>query len=211
MRNLSKADVEMLQDAVKKAELATSGEIVPMVVAKSANYMGFHFFAGLLGLVLASIAGIFWQEQNPWWSLPNFVLWQVLGFTAGFLMSEIPFLQRALISTKVFESETAKNAYANFLALGLGHLKDRNGVLIHVSVLERKIHILADEGIHDIVGNDFWNAQTNLIAKGLREHRSAEGLKASITHIGAKLAEHFPHHEGDQNHFGDKVRDKSLV
>jgi uncharacterized membrane protein len=173
--------------------------------------MDFHAFVALLFLLMTSAAGLYYWNGHPWWSLLSFFYYQCGALLGGFLLSEIPSVQRFLMPKEKFESETAKNAFANFLALGLGHTRDRNGVLIHVSLLERKIHILADEGIHDKVGDAFWETQTTMLVESIRKGQAVAGLESAILQIGAKLEEHFPHQPGDKNQFGDKVREKSLV
>jgi putative membrane protein len=89
---------------------------------------------------------------------------------------------------------------------GVANTHDRTGVLIYVSLRERRVQIIADTAIHAKVGTAFWDAEVKKIAEGIRAGRAAEGLASAILSIGERLAVHFPKHEGSQNELPDRLR-----
>ena len=53
-----------------------------------------------------------------------------------------------------------------FTKLKMHATKERNGVLIYIAVSSRKIAIIGDEGIHQKLGNEYWeNLVKNLISQ----------------------------------------------
>lgn len=74
----------------------------------------------------------------------------------------------------------------------LSQTRDKTGVLILVVVEEKRLYILADEGINSKVNQKYWDDH----AIGLQFHFKmgafARGLCIVIGSIGADLAKHFP-------------------
>lgn len=79
-----------------------------------------------------------------------------------------------------------------FGELGMHETKQKNGVLIYVSINDHKLAIYGDEGIHSIVGDTFWNEDIDILAKHFKNGRYADGIIEVVSRVGSKLAEHFP-------------------
>ena len=66
------------------------------------------------------------------------------------------------------------------------------GVLVYLLLADRDVEIVADRGIHRIVGSDAWETVCRKMEAAFRDGRFVEGVVAGITEINALLAQHYP-------------------
>lgn len=92
-----------------------------------------------------------------------------------------------------------------FRKLGLHKTAQRNCVLILLVTTNREFLIYGDQGIHERVGQGFWDDVRNAMENKFREDRFGEGLVEGIRRIGDKLAAHFPRGREDRNEISDEV------
>ena len=83
-------------------------------------------------------------------------------------------------------------AISLFDELGMHETKQKNGVLIYISIIDQKLAIYGDEGIHSIVGDAFWDEDIKIMVTHFKEGNYADGIIEVIARVGSKLAEHFP-------------------
>jgi uncharacterized membrane protein len=83
-----------------------------------------------------------------------------------------------------------------FAALNMEKTAARNGVLVYVALKDRQLAIFGDGGIHQKVGQKFWNQQVNTILGHFDKADYAGGIAAVVTDIGHALETHFPY-DGD--------------
>ena len=79
-----------------------------------------------------------------------------------------------------------------FRQLGMHKTKHRNGVLILLELNRREFAIVGDEGIDQVVTEDFWKEERDLMQTYFRQRAFAEGICLAVQQIGAKLKKHFP-------------------
>ncbi len=89
--------------------------------------------------------------------------------------------------------------------LGMARTKDRNGVLIYVSVPGRKVAVIGDVAIHAKLGDDYWHGVLDLILEDFKQDRFCEGLCTGVERLGEQLREHFPFQREDVNELSDDV------
>ena len=89
--------------------------------------------------------------------------------------------------------------------LGMKKTKNRNGVLLYVSVPSRKVAVIGDAGIHAKSGQHYWDSVLELVLSDFREGRFCDGLCAGVERIGEQLREHFPYQRDDVNELDDDV------
>ncbi len=200
---LNDADKKRIEDAVSKAESTTSGEIVPLVVHTSDAYPHAELVGGLIGQALVLIAGM--------WIFPDFDYFicggmLIGGFIVGFLLVRfIPFLKRFLIGRKVIDTEVEQRAIQAFVEHGLINTRDRTGILIMVSLLERRVRVLADAGINAKVKPGQWDEVVGLVLHGIKNKSLADGLIAGVMRCGEILKQDFPIKPDDANELSNKV------
>jgi uncharacterized membrane protein len=103
--------------------------------------------------------------------------------------------------------EPTLTAVRTFEKLGMTRTRDRNGVLIFVSVRDRRVAVIGDAGIHEKVQEVFWTGVVRSIERELVKGRHVEGLVKGIEMSGARLAEYFPHRADDRNELADSISD----
>lgn len=92
-----------------------------------------------------------------------------------------------------------------FNKLKLNETKLRNGVLIYIAVKDHKFAILGDEGINQVVEENFWNDVKDTMAAKFREGLFEEGLEAGVLRCGEKLKTYFPYQNDDINEISDEI------
>lgn len=199
---------KQISEAVRKAELGTVGEIVPMVVARSHRYRWVHFLWFLIGLLGASACLELCFDALLWhFSFHQILLWQLGGGVTGFLFSLIPWVHRKTVPTSMMAEAVHRNCLAQFVQAGLTETRGRSGILIFVSLFEHRVEILADAGIHRQVPKNYWKEQTDSIVQGVRTGQFVEALCRAISTMGSKLAEKFPSDEANPNELSNELRE----
>ena len=81
----------------------------------------------------------------------------------------------------------------------------RNCVLIVLVTTNREFLIYGDEGIHEKVGQHFWDEVRNAMIEKFKENEFGEGFCVGIHLVGQKLAPLFPYREGDVDEISNEV------
>ncbi len=96
-----------------------------------------------------------------------------------------------------------------FTKLGMQNTKDRNGILIYIAAVSRKIAIVGDKGIHEKLGKEYWDKIVNDIVECFRNNKKAEGLAKGILSCGEQLKHFFPYQSDDKNELNDSISFKA--
>lgn len=92
-----------------------------------------------------------------------------------------------------------------FKKLKMDQTKERNGVLIYLSVNDRKFAIIGDAGINKVVPEGFWDEiKANMIAH-FTKGEFAEGIIEGIVKAGKQLKQYFPWQSNDENELSDEI------
>lgn len=92
-----------------------------------------------------------------------------------------------------------------FEELGMHRTQDRNGVLIYVSVAERRAAVIGDSGINAKLPDGYWNETLGVILEQFKADRYCEGLCMGVERLGEQLRAHFPRMNDDRNELSDDV------
>lgn len=92
-----------------------------------------------------------------------------------------------------------------FKKLKMHETTDRNGVLIYLSVNDRKFAIIGDAGINKVVPEGFWNDIKEMMIGHFKKGEFAIGLINGIDKTGEHLKQFFPHQEDDVNELPDEI------
>ncbi len=96
-------------------------------------------------------------------------------------------------------------AVREFRKMGVHKTKERTGVLIMVSMAERRVRIIADEGIHSRVEDGTWDRIVDMISRQIKEGKPKEAVVSAVLAVGKTLARHFPARAGDTNELSNEV------
>jgi putative membrane protein len=92
-----------------------------------------------------------------------------------------------------------------FVIRGIARKKDRTGILIFVSIAERYVRIIADEGIAARVPQSHWQGAVDALIAHTRDGRIADGFIAAIEVCGNVLAANFPRTEASRDELPDRI------
>ncbi len=200
---LSDQERERIKASVKKAEVHTSGEIVPMIVSRSYHYPMSDVIGGILfALPLSLIATYFlggwlWIGHNNMWLFLGIIT--VLFVIFHRIVKRIDSLKRLYISDREIDEEVEEAAVTGFFREGLYRTRDETGILVFISVFERRVWILADRGINEKVKQGQWNEIVNKIVEGIKNNNQADAICDAVDNIGRILKEHFPVRADDRD------------
>jgi putative membrane protein len=197
------AERERIREATALAESKTLGEIAVMVVDASSRYREAEVLGAVtFGNVAAFLIAEFFLHGSLWWYIPlTFVFFPPFWL----VMRKTPYLKALFSGTARRERAVRDRAVRAFYEKGLYRTKGNTGVLFFISLLERKVWVLADKGIHEKITQGRLNAFARTVSAGIRQGKPADGLVEAIGEAGKLLGEHFPTVAGDTNELTDEV------
>jgi uncharacterized membrane protein len=103
------------------------------------------------------------------------------------------------------EEDVLDHAAFIFEELGMHRTRDRNGVLLYLSVADRKVAVIGDAGINARVPGNFWTDVVGVLKLHLAAGHHAEGLCEAVRMVGEKLRADFPLRSDDRNELSNDV------
>lgn len=187
----SPADFERITVAVKEAERKTAGEIVPYVVERSDSYEQAVWRGGFVFGFIALSTFVFVRMFTTAW-LPvdttEMALATFVACGAGLLLVKfIPALKRFFAGNRLIDRRASQRAAEAFITEEVFNTRDRTGILIFLSLLERKVVVVGDSGINAKVEPSEWEEIVQRIVTGIRSGKPAEGLIEAIQQCGVLL------------------------
>ena len=92
-----------------------------------------------------------------------------------------------------------------FRERNLDKTQQRNAVLILLVLSSREFLIYGDEGIHQKVGQTFWDDVKDIMLQHFQKDDFGTGLQIGIERIGEKLEQYFPYLQGDINEIDNEI------
>jgi putative membrane protein len=194
---------ERLKATTREVEPRTIGEIVVMVVDHSNHYIEAEVLGSvLLGSLLSLILTVLFFHASLWFYIPLSFLF---FFPFWFLFIKVEVLKRLFIGIRRKEETVRLRAERAFFERGLYKTKKNTGVLFFISLLEKKVWVLADKGIYEKMDQETLNRFANEVSRGIKEGRACDALCQAIQEIGILLARHFPITPDDTDELPDDV------
>jgi putative membrane protein len=128
-----------------------------------------------------------------------------LKFTIALLILKWMPLRLALTPPATKHRRVRRRAVAIFKAAAERRTAGRTGILIYLSMAERRAEIVADEAILKVTDEHTWGEAMAALIAEVRHGRPADGICAAIERVGVVLAEHFPRSAADTNEIPDKL------
>ncbi len=199
----SHLEKEKIKEATSAAESKTIGEIAVMVVSSSTRYReGEALGAITLGNALAFLVTVSFLHESLWWYILLTLVFFVLSW---FILQKTPAVTLHFTGTKRRQLAVRDRAIRAFYEKGLHRTRSKTGVLFFISLLERKVWVLADKGIHDKISQAKLNTFAKTISTGIRNGNASDALIKAIEDTGELLNQHFPIDDGDTNELPDTI------
>ena len=199
---LSDSDLSSIEQEISSIESVTSGEIVPVVARKSSAYKTVELIHAMIFIYLFMF--IYYSVYSHL-NLLGFVVISAVGAILSFALFRFGIFKRILIPKAVMKDKVHTAAMKAFYKYDVHNTKEKTGILIYVSVVERMVVVIGDEGIHSKVGNEAWNGVINTIILGIKRKELGRGIVDGIESCRDLLKTHFPAREVNDNELSNKV------
>ncbi|MFN2458134.1 MAG: TPM domain-containing protein [Chitinophagaceae bacterium] len=113
---------------------------------------------------------------------------------------------RVFVESKCKYVDAIDRAKELFFSLEMEKTKERNGTLVYVAVKDRQAAVFGDEGIHQKVGQKYWEDEVNKMLVCFKQKHLGDGICQCVTDIGEALHYHFPYNiDTDKNELPDNL------
>lgn len=106
---------------------------------------------------------------------------------------------------KTSKIDVYERAMEVFHLLKMDNTKLQNGVLIYVAVEDRNFVIFGDEGINQVVSDNFWDSTKDIMQSHFKKGEFKQGLIEGILKAGKQLEKFFPWETGDKNELPNEI------
>ncbi len=216
---LSEQDRFRVGEAVTRAEALSDGEIVTIIAPESDSYhdvvLHWAVLAMFFALALVAAAPTLFvytldRAVGGWtaWTAGELLSILLFGLAATFLVARYLFglrpVRLALTPGATRARRVRRRAILLFRLSAENRTRAKTGVLLYLSLAERRAEIVADESIAAKVVPETWGEAMAMLIEAVRQGRAGDGMVAAVERIGQVLAEHFPRSADDTNELPDR-------
>ncbi|HYI39671.1 MAG TPA: TPM domain-containing protein [Allosphingosinicella sp.] len=217
---LTSQDHDQVTAAVTAAEASTDGEIVTVVASQSDAYhdVALHWAVLAMLLVLALLAawpgfslalhalvGDSWTPATPGELFTTALILLAATFVLVRLLLAWRPLRLFLTPPTTKQRRVRRRALAYFRTAAEKRTHAATGVLLYLSLDERRAELIADEAIHSKVPEALWGEAMADLVEEVKAGRPGAGMAKAVERIGTVLAEHFPRSASDRNELPDRL------
>ena len=198
---IAASDQQRVVEAIRAAEVRTSGEIFCAIASASGSYRLVPIAWATLLALLVPLLLIYLTS----WPAGTIYLLQLAVFIVAAAVLSLPAIRYRVVPNAAMRQRAHAEAMRQFLAHGLHLTERRTGVLIFASVAERYAEIIADAGINAKVKPEIWEAAIAAMILAIKDGRSGDAFTDAVERCGAVLAQHFPPGAINRNELPDKL------
>lgn len=189
------------EQAISAIEGASSVEVVVAVRRRSASYR--HANVAVGGLVaVAGLAVMLFGEHV--FALTSILVDPfVLGALAGALVELLPGVKRLLSPASLRHREALRAARATFVERGVHNTRDRSGLLVYLSWLEREAVLVADRELERKLGDDARARAERALTGAMADGGAA--VARALAALAPALAAAMPRRADDINELPDAI------
>jgi len=208
-------DLQRIKKAVREAEQKISGEIVPVIVQRSGNYVIANYKASVIAATFFFVLMIFLDRYvidhatHTLYYDPVFIF--IVVVTGGALGAFVPNLSNPLkrwLASRRYMDECCRQSAENaFLEEEIFNTRHRTGIMLFISFFEHEVIVMADRGISKVVEQREWDQIVSALITHIRSGKVVEGIEAGIKRCGEILLEKgFQKTADDINELRDDLR-----
>lgn len=200
-KKIDPADAASVTEAVRGIEASSSAEVVVEVQSQSGSYAHADARSG----ALVAFAALLFILFSPWTFDPGWVPGIVLSaYAMGMLASRLSDAVRRFLTSRRDRAERVRTqAAATFVERGVANTEGETGLLVYLSLLERRIELIADRGLLDAVPVLEWN---QLLETTRTRDATIETVIEVIRALQPLLARYQPARAGDRDELSNEVR-----
>lgn len=197
--NVDAAGLQKISDAVARVEEHSSAEIVPIVVRRSSAIghvrilllLGTWFFVGILALDFGVDV----------WTIAALII----GSFCAWFLTDWSQVQSLLTSERDQIQQVALRAELEFFKRAEKKTEGATGILIFVSLMERRAIVLGDKMIASRIPPERWHDVVSVLVSGIKQGEFAKGFVKAIERCGEIVKPHFPPGRLNPNELVDRL------
>jgi uncharacterized membrane protein len=113
---------------------------------------------------------------------------------------------RVFVESRCKYMDAIDRAVEIFGNLKMYETDDRNAVIVYLALRDRQLAVFGDEGIHQKVGNEYWQKEVALLLNNFNREDFAAGISQCVKDIGEALHYFFPYDgDTDKNELPDDI------
>jgi putative membrane protein len=191
-----------VKQAIATVEAQTSAELVVAVRPRVTHYRHVDYLVGFACSLLALLVFLFYPVDFEIATMP---MDSLAAFAFGSVLSaHCPPLRRVLVSRRLVETAVRRAACAAFVDLGITRTTGRNGILIFVSMYERRVEVIADVGIDQPLLGAAWAAIVADLGRAVAK-TDLNAFVIALNALGPALGGAMPRAEDDRNELPNEV------
>jgi len=200
---LAPAAKQRVTQAIAVVEGQTAAEVVVTVRKVSGHYRHTDY---LLGALLA-LGGLLYFLFSPEpFDEDLFPVAEVFFFVTGVALSAgIAPLRRLLTAPSLVERSVKMAAHSAFYELGVSRTSGRTGILVYVSLFERRVEVVTDIGVVADKLDVAWGESGRMMQAALVDG-DVKCFAAALETMGPPLGRALPRSADDVNELSDEVR-----
>lgn len=208
--HLTEQEQQQINELVAEVEAKSGAQVLVAVIGKADAYPEIPWKAFAVGAAVAALFVAVKELLHLDWASMHSVVFDVVvvlgaGAALGLLTIFAPPLARLFLDRLRAETEVRQYAQALFLERGVFQTHERIGVLVLVSLFERKVVILPDAGIRRHVTDEQIESVIAQMTPLLAERRIVAAAKAGLTALAALLHEKLTREDAHGNELADTV------
>jgi putative membrane protein len=185
---LSENDKDLLEKTIARAEEQLRSQIVLATVKRSDNYVEIPWKAFALGVSVSGLLALTGNLLFPGWIQGMAVLIAVVimlatGAAMALLTILLPVVARLFLNDSRAETETRQYAESLFLSRQLFLTKHRTGILLLISLFEKKVVIIPDKGISNHVSNADIQRIITLMKAPLERNELRQSMEIAVDEL----------------------------
>lgn len=203
---ISETEITQISEAIAIEEKKTSGEIVTMIVRRSSVLghvpLALTLFIYVLFLVFELPNHSYVSEQGNYWVI---LIAAAVLYALSFVIAKLDIVQRALTPVGDQMAQVERRAMLEFYQAGIQGTAEATGILIFISLFERRVVVLADKAIAAKLPQDTWNEMCRSLVANIKQKRAGVGIVEAVKSCGKILSHHFPLNAEDVNELPNQL------
>jgi putative membrane protein len=183
--------------AVEAVESGTSAEVVVTVRKRAGHYRQTDLYAGASFALVMLLYVLF--DPRPF-DVEWMPLYVIVAFAVGAIgIANLDGARRFLTSPRVLHESSVAAARAAFYDLGISRTKGRTGVLVFVSMFERRVVVVPDIAVDPKALGSEWTAAEQALQASVATTPDLERFLTALGTLAAPLARALPIQADDVN------------
>lgn len=204
-----RVDENKIETAIADFENEVDFEFVP-VIAKKSSYTEHISWVLSLFFLIISVATIEWVFQvhlsDSWLSKNPFLLAApFLSFVLAWLLDKSDRVDRFLISKSERIRQVQEKAELTFYRLKLDKIKNKNALILYISLMERQIVLFHDPSLEIARIDEIDQNMLKILQNHFKKSNFEEGILKLIAYLKSELIVSFAKKNADQNHVSNKL------